>query len=71
MTIYERILELCSYDYIVGLSILGGEPMHPKNIEGTKSLAKAFKEKFPDKTIWTWTNFIISHNYSSTSLLSI
>ena len=53
----NRVLELCSKEYIVGLSILGGEPMHPKNLEGTTKLAKAFKEKFPNKDLWTWTGF--------------
>ena len=57
----EMILNLCNKDYIVGLSILGGEPMHPKNIEGTTKLAKAFKEKFPDKTIWVWTGFLFEN----------
>ena len=32
--------------------------MHPRNIDGTKNLAKAFKEKFPQKTIWVWTGFL-------------
>ena len=54
----DRILELADNDYIVGLSILGGEPMHPKNIEGTGKIAKAFKEKYPNKTIWSWTGFL-------------
>ena len=54
----NRVLELASADYIVGLSILGGEPMHPKNIDGTTKLAKAFKEKYPKKTLWAWTGFL-------------
>lgn len=54
----KHILELCDKEYIAGLSILGGEPMHPRNIDGTKKLAKAFKEKFPQKTIWVWTGFL-------------
>lgn len=53
----HRVLELCENENINGLSILGGEPMHPKNIEGTTKLAKAFKEKFPNKNVWTWTGF--------------
>ena len=53
----NRISELCDNDNINGLSILGGEPMHPKNIEGTTQLAKAFKEKFPNKNLWVWTGF--------------
>ena len=54
----NRVLELCENEYIVGLSILGGEPMHPKNIEGTTELAKKFKEKFPNKNLWVWTGFL-------------
>ncbi len=54
----KHILRLCDKDYIAGLSILGGEPMHPRNIDGTKKLAKAFKERFPQKTIWVWTGFL-------------
>lgn len=53
----NRILELGENETVKGLSILGGEPMHPKNIEGTTKLAKAFKEKFPEKTVWSWTGY--------------
>ena len=54
----EEVLKLCSPSHIKGLSILGGEPMHPNNIEGTTKLAKKFKERFPDKTIWSWSGFL-------------
>ncbi len=54
----NKVLELCNKDYIKGLSILGGEPMHPTNIAGTTKLAKAFKEKYPNKTLWVWSGFI-------------
>jgi anaerobic ribonucleoside-triphosphate reductase activating protein len=54
----EHILELCAKDHIAGLSILGGEPMHPTNIEGTTKLAKAFKERFPNKSLWAWSGFM-------------
>ncbi len=58
----QLILDLCKADHIVGLSILGGEPMHPKNIEGTARLAKAFKETYPNKTIWSWTGFLFDRD---------
>lgn len=56
-TTINRVLELCDNENIEGLSILGGEPMNPKNIEGTTKLAKAFKEKYPNKTLWSWSGY--------------
>ncbi|MBR1654385.1 MAG: anaerobic ribonucleoside-triphosphate reductase activating protein [Clostridia bacterium] len=53
----DEVLDLCKEGHIKGLSILGGEPMHPNNIEGTTKLAKAFKERYPDKSIWAWSGF--------------
>ena len=53
----EEVLELCNKDHIKGLSILGGEPMHPRNIQATTELAKAFKEKYPNKNLWVWSGF--------------
>ena len=60
----ERIISLCANENVVGLSILGGEPMHPKNIDGTMRLAKAFKEKYPDKTVWAWTGYLFDEYLS-------
>ena len=54
----DQLMQLCSAEHIKGLSILGGEPLHPKNIAGTIELAKIFKEKFPQKTLWIWTGFL-------------
>lgn len=65
----NRILELSSKDYIVGLSILGGEPLHPKNIEGTTLLAKKFKERYPDKTIWVWSGFLFDKDLKDKEIL--
>ena len=55
--VINHVLDLCDQSYIKGLSILGGEPMHPKNIEGTTKLAKLFKERFPEKNLWCWSGY--------------
>lgn len=68
--VIEKIIDLCSKDYVVGLSILGGEPMHPLNIEGTTKLAKAFKEKYPNKTIWSWTGFLLDRDLKNKEVLN-
>ena len=53
----NEILNLCNNSYIAGLSILVGEPLHNKNIDASTKLVKAFKEKYPDKSVWIWTGF--------------
>ena len=65
----NKVLKLSDKDYIVGLSILGGEPMHPKNIEGTTLLAKTFKEKYPDKNIWGWSGYLFDKDLKDKEVL--
>ena len=57
----DMIIKISEADYITGLSILGGEPMHSTNIKGTIKLAKRFKEAYPNKTIWAWSGFLIDN----------
>ncbi len=68
-TVIEQILALCDNSYIEGLSILGGEPLHPANIEGTTRLAKAFKERFPSKNIWVWSGFLYDKDLAGKEIL--
>ena len=65
----DKVLELCSLEHIVGLSILGGEPLHPKNIDGTTKLAKAFRERYPDKSIWVWSGFLFDRDLKDKEIL--
>ena len=67
--IINQILELCGEEHIAGLSILGGEPMHPRNIEGTTKLAKAFKEKYPNKNLWIWSGFLFDKDLRNHEVL--
>ena len=54
----DKVLSLAKPEHIKGLSVLGGEPMHPVNIDGTMKLVKAFKEKYPNKSVWVWSGFL-------------
>ncbi len=67
--VIERIISLCGNEYIQGLSILGGEPMNPANIEGTTKLAKAFKEKYPEKDLWVWTGYLFDKDLAGKEVL--
>ena len=65
----EKVLELCDKDYVRGLSVLGGEPMHPANIDGTTKLVKRFKERYPNKDVWVWTGFLFDKNLKNKETL--
>ena len=66
----NEVLDLCNQGYIKGLSILGGEPLHPRNIEGTTALAKAFKEKYPNKNLWIWSGFKFDEDLKGKDVLN-
>lgn len=54
----EKILKSLAPSYITGLSLLGGEPLEPKNQEGLLPLLRKVKKKYPEKTIWCYTGFV-------------
>lgn len=54
----EAVLKACAPEHIAGLTILGGEPMEPENQQGILPLVKAFKERYPNKTIWCFTGYL-------------
>ncbi len=65
----DRVLELADKDFIEGLSILGGEPMHPKNLDASAQLAKAFKKRYPDKSVWVWSGFLFDRDLKDKEIL--
>ncbi len=55
-TVFD-ILHLMKPAWIHGLSLLGGEPLAPKNITPVQGLVKNVKAKFPTKSIWCYTGY--------------
>lgn len=56
----DALDKLCKYakkDYCEGLSILGGEPLEPINADDLIIVAHAFKNHFPNKSIWLYTGY--------------
>lgn len=51
------LIKMGDSEFVQGLSILGGEPLHPDNVITVTQIAKAFKEAHPNKDIWLWTGF--------------
>ena len=58
LELIDKILDSIEPEYISGLSILGGEPLDPKNQSGVAKLIEKFRKRFADrKTIWLWTGY--------------
>lgn len=51
----NEIIESLKKPYVSGLSILGGEPTEPQNIETVLKLVERVRLECPDKTIWLYT----------------
>lgn len=41
-----------------GLSLSGGDPLYPGNLEAVGRLVRRVKETYPDKDIWLWTGYL-------------
>lgn len=53
----DKLIEMLKPSYINGLSILGGEPMEPRNQSRVFDLVKRVHEELPDKDIWCYSGF--------------
>lgn len=52
-----ELFEELSRDYIAGITMSGGDPLHPLNRADMASLMEEIKQKFPEKTIWLYTGY--------------
>lgn len=43
-----------------GLSLSGGDPLHPANLPAILKLVKRVKAVCPDKDIWLWTGYLFA-----------
>lgn len=55
---WEEIQEELKKDYVSGLTLSGGDPLHPDNRQEIGSLAGRVKELYPQKTIWLYTGYL-------------
>lgn len=53
----QEILEELSKDYISGLTLSGGDPLHENNLSEVLSLVEDIRNLFPNKTIWLYTGY--------------
>ena len=54
----KEILDACDKPYIAGITLSGGDPLHPNNYWAALLLVLHFRKRFKNtKTIWVWTGY--------------
>ena len=58
--VVEKLISLIDKNGVKrNLSILGGEPLAPQNLEDCKTIIKEIKKVYPDTKIYLWTGYTI------------
>lgn len=53
----EEIFNDLGKSYVSGITLSGGDPLHPDNRLEITELAKEIKQKYPDKNIWLYSGY--------------
>ncbi len=53
----EELFAELEKPYVSGITLSGGDPLHPANREDIGKLIDEISEKFPYKTIWLYTGY--------------
>lgn len=73
----EELFRELSKDYISGLTLTGGDPLHENNLDGVLNLVNKIRLLMPEKTIWLYTGYtwesIINYKteFSSNNIMEI
>ena len=55
--IEESIIKGLSPDYIMGFTLLGGDPFEPENAKALAPFMKRLRAQYPDKSFWCFTGY--------------
>ena len=53
----EELFRKLSKDYISGLTLTGGDPLHENNLDGVLNLINKIRLSCPNKTIWLYSGY--------------
>ncbi len=54
----NELFEELGKPYVSGITLSGGDPLHPDNRADISTLIDEISEKFPRKTIWLYTGYL-------------
>lgn len=55
----DEIINALKKPFVSGLTLLGGEPMEPKNQSALVKFLKRVKTELPEKNIWCYTGYLL------------
>jgi anaerobic ribonucleoside-triphosphate reductase activating protein len=55
----QEMFNELSKDYISGITLSGGDPLHENNLSEVLSLIEKTRNSFPNKTIWLYTGYTL------------
>lgn len=62
---YKDLVDIMNHSepgYVSGLTVLGGEPLHPRNVGEVLNIVKHYRMRFGhNKTIWVYTGYKYEH----------
>lgn len=53
----EELFRELGKDYISGLTLSGGDPLHEANLDGVLELVNEIRLSFPNKSIWLYSGY--------------
>ena len=53
----NELFDQLSKDYISGITLTGGDPLHGNNLDGVLNLVNEIRLSYPQKNIWLYSGF--------------
>lgn len=67
----NEIREQLSHDYIAGITLSGGDPLHEANRKEISNIVTMVKNEYPTKTIWLYSGYTWEKVLEDQSLYNI
>ena len=62
---FSELFDALERPWISGLTLSGGDPLHPDNVGTIASLIAHVKRAFPNKTIWCYTGYTLEELWTN------
>ena len=54
----KELLSVMNSPFIDGITLSGGDPLYPNNVQKVTEICRILKEIFPNKNIWCYTGYL-------------